>query len=132
MTLVPMTKGKDKAMLLELATRCEKAAGPDSETDIAIHTATSGFPPRNGGVGWPKGALIVPAFPGWQLLPAYTASLDAAMTLVPKGHCFSARKDFDGCIAFAWRDIPTGIRGEAATPALALCAASLRAKAAAQ
>jgi hypothetical protein len=107
------------------------------ELDIAIHTTVATFEPRIGGMGWPKGALIVPAFPGWKLLPAYTASLDAAMTLVPEGMSFEVRRSGTGdrgqatvwCPLHAvsireWR--VTGC----ASPAHALCAAALRARAA--
>lgn len=72
--------------LLALAERVEKAAGPDRELEVVIHEAVTTFPARRAGVGWPdENALVVPAFPGWVLLPAYTASLDAAMSLLPEG-----------------------------------------------
>lgn len=75
----------NKDELLKLAERAEQASGPDRELDALIHEAVTTFPPRRAGVGWPdENALVVPAFPGWELLPAYTASADAALSLLPK------------------------------------------------
>jgi hypothetical protein len=101
--------------LLELAERCEKATGPDDALDWAA-------------------AEAIGCAPG---LP-YSASLDAAMTLVPDGYewgCGSwGNPDTDG--PWAWcatrqqsadNDLDYG---KAATPALALCAAALKARAA--
>ena len=53
-----------KAELLALAERVEAATGPDRELDAGVHEASTSFPPRIGGVGWPEGALVVPTFPG--------------------------------------------------------------------
>ena len=69
--------------------------------------------------------------------PAYTASLDAAMTLVPErtpwSVCYPANNDGSR----SCHGVPTkptadvlGRFGHAATPALALCAAALRARSA--
>lgn len=57
--------------------------------------------------------------------PAYTSSLDAAMTLVPEGRSatISIRKPAAACI-----DGPRQNWCYANTPALALCAAALRAR----
>lgn len=123
--------------LMKLAERCEEAKGCDRELDVHIHYAvelneacspelakrhaTSEFisaHPVDDGVG------------GIQVLVRdYTASLDAAMTLVPEGYEWSAR----------WGELPDrtwagiagvqGVNTAAATPALALCAAALRAAA---
>lgn len=135
--------------MLELAERCENASGPDWELDAAIHEAVTTFPPRRAGVGWPnENALVVPAFPGWVLLPAYTASLDAAMGLVPEGWRVSRWEEawrigrwhaqvaprpsaallerFDDGRTIGWETADTEQTG-AATPALALTAACLRA-----
>jgi hypothetical protein len=121
--------------LEELAVRCEQATGPDRELDVAIHTTVTSFEPRRAGVGWPKGALIVPAFPGWQVLPAYTASLGAAMTLVPEGWrpvIDTASEEGAALVdIWAWVTVspkPKRRHAKAATPALALCAAALRAR----
>ena len=98
----------DPTTLLTLAERCEQAAGPDAGLDLAIWTSlldTPGFRP--------------PPSP-WRT--DYTASLDAAVTLVP-----------EGC---GWMVMGNAAKvkrwpSRAATPALALCAAALRARAAA-
>ena len=116
--------------LIDLAERCEKATGPDSELDLLI-----------------RDTVFQPCInPGAE----YTASLDAAMTLVPKGWALSLRettdgdrRDHSGDPLAAWTAAliehkNTGYkvdqrgcwrRGFAATPALALCAAALRARA---
>jgi hypothetical protein len=98
--------------LLELAERCEKATGPDFDLSFAI---------------WQ--AAIEPIAPSSRQ-PDYTASLDAAMTLVPEG----AELVTLVLINSAGRMPSAGIDGgehisHAATPALALCAAALRARA---
>src|SRR5688500_8077881 len=59
----PMTSDVETDELLELAECCERATGPDSELDAAIHHAV------------PMGVFV----------SDFTASLDAAMTLVPEG-----------------------------------------------
>ena len=56
--------------LLQLAERCENATGPDRELDCDIHAKLVGAPHRH----------QIPST--W---PLYTASLDAAMQLVPEG-----------------------------------------------
>ena len=98
--------------LLELAERCEQATGPDLELEMAISRVRD------------AAGKVLPQLD-------YTRSIDAAMTLVPE--------DFD------WRlgrtnsglTIHAEVGGQAeedmrfgATPALALCAAALRARAA--
>jgi hypothetical protein len=117
-----------------LARRVEEAAGADRALDAEIHEAVTTFPARIGGPGWHDGALVVPAFPGWIPLPAYTASLDAAMSLVPDkwGTTLDIKaSDRNRCEARLWFDGEgvRPVRGVAATPALALCAAALRARA---
>lgn len=68
----------------------------------------------------------------------YTASLDAAMTLVPEGVSFAVGKGIEtelggSATDYAWcgsKAVPhEGPYAWAATPALALCAAALRARA---
>ena len=75
--------------------------------------------------------------------PAYTTSLDAALTLVPEGAVWHVMTDYGGLnrakIGPKGRpsasvydagevDHPTFIQEDAATPALALCIAALRAR----
>jgi hypothetical protein len=126
--------------LLQLAERCEKAVGPNRELDvhIALEVGTAeladGYTPEQVfGIG-------CHAYDGL----AYTASLDAAMQLVPEGWQGEGLYWWSGCPAgcvlvqthFAdgqWvRE--TGflgrVKADAATSALALCAAALRARAA--
>ena len=121
-----------KADLLALAARVEAAKGPDRALDGDIAVAmgwevTWVEARRHGGRYWRRPDC------SWTHedsadIPAYTASLDAAASLVPSG--------WDWC-----RDIDLGvccyrpedrilIPGRAATPALALTAAALRARAA--
>jgi len=101
--------------LTRLAEMCEGAEGPSYDLEKKIAEA----------VGYPA---IVP--------PAYTASLDAAVTLVPEGWYWRAghgvlwagwahlnRKHSDHC------DRDDEHSAHAETPALALCTASLRARA---
>ena len=124
-----------------LALRCEQATGPDRELDAAIwllcvpgatrmqwsyvHIATE----RTCEIDETRdasGKLII--------VPTYSASLDAALTLVPDGHASAvgtmAFKDSDK-LPWATYWTPQGwpYSTEAATPALALCAAALRARA---
>lgn len=98
--------------LHDLAARCESATGPSFALERDIYEA-----------------LGVP------LTRPYTANIDAALMLVPKGWAWMA-----GCDAgetFFATLCPTdesGIEADmidtnAATPALALCAAALRARA---
>jgi hypothetical protein len=136
--------------LLKLAERCENATGQDRELDklIAPHA------------GWKEaGKLSVMGskMPAWLppgksgadnkvlKVPAFTASLDAAMTLVPDGwepviDCGVSRRYNRLHRADLWghethydsggMPFDDHEKGDAATPALALCAAALRARAA--
>lgn len=127
--MIPMTDE-----LLKLAERCEKATGPDREIDGDIQieidplchsvTAADIFSESGHYVG---------------RLLAYTASLDAAMTLVPEGFEFAVgsgrRAAMSETMKRPWGNVfaPDDIGSpadNAATPALALCAAALRARAA--
>lgn len=107
--------------LIALAERCEEATGATRELDAMIHWAI------NDGVAVGYAAYA----------PAYTASLDAAMTLVPEGAAWSIGCEDDAqtdwladltCFSEDPDDYSLYIR--AATPAVALCAAALRARAA--
>ena len=75
----------------------------------------------------------------WNGVPAYTASLDAAMSLVPEGWTYvslevcAKGKPTQHCRASVERlvgpdEIDERVAGYAPTPALALCAAALRAR----
>ena len=114
--------------LVELAERCEAATGPDRKLDMAIVHALSGVL----GEPWPEatGMRMVEACDSFEdsrdTVARYTASLDAAMTLVPEGWIWDVTST-----GTAWVMEDGGdpqLFGDAATPALALCAAALRAK----
>jgi hypothetical protein len=110
--------------LLELAERCERAEGPDRELDARIAELAI------------ANLQVLPAGTGaWLVLedgrqrdasavPAYTASLDVAMTLVPEGNLPRRLYIRDEATAVFLGDL----EALAATPALALCAAALRAR----
>lgn len=114
--------------LLALAERCEQATGPDRELDFTIDNFMLKHGPEADRIRNPR-----------YVLP-YTASLDAAVTLVPEGcdwHCQS-----NPSVSACWASVSpmkvdsklqewgSGMR-RASTAALALCAAALRARAAA-
>jgi hypothetical protein len=122
--------------LLELAERCEKATGPDRELDAAIACyapicqadyVLSANPSKRRG-------MVTRHFDGGGhgtfVCNSYTASLDAAMTLA-NGYGGEVTFFKDGTAkAFLWQPYPMAIEAKAATPALALCAAALKARAA--
>ena len=108
-------------MTNELTTRIEAATGPDRALDYDIAYLT-GIYFRNGGK-----AL------------AYTASIDAALTLVPEGWRLANLSQYDPGDAKSTCSLVRMEAGYgalvknrrwavAATPALALCIAALRAK----
>lgn len=144
--------------LLELAAKVEGASGPDREIDAVIHAlivlAEFGTPE----VDIERCLTVVREPWDWEDEPhpilEYTASLDAAMSLVPEGWRWLVRSsapnspdagkyfarietpDFN---AYSWgkgedwiREIESGaeFKALAATPALALCSAALKALAA--
>lgn len=110
--------------LLRLASECEKASGPNFALDTRIAYA----------IDHPLEGLAKP----------YTASLDSAITLIPEGWNWGANLRAHQDDAQAWAEngksafVGTGFRPNperqwfdtvAATPALALTAACLRARA---
>lgn len=125
--------------LLELADRVEAATGPDRELDAAIWLAVT--------PGATRKQTVIPANgqrQGWTIdetreatgrliiVPHYTASLDAAMTLVPEGRFVGALNQCDPggewharieCHHAVYED------ATAKTAATALLAAALRARA---
>jgi hypothetical protein len=132
-----------------LADRVEKLSGPDREVDAMIAVALDyGLPPP---MGECRASLRMPRAshdyervePGHYWLvqmsgmslrsaPLFTASLDAAMTLVPEGW---GRVEYGRYIKPAdqfWAQISSDHLLEGSenctTPALALCAAALRAR----
>ena len=151
-----MTEIEAKAQT-DLIARIESADGPDRELDALAHLVK--FPDTkvmtdNGGYRSERPVQYTPArdlYPIWNgsgsdfadiiSAPRYTASIDAALTLVPEGMAFTvARYWCEGeeappyyadCI-----DIELAKRGEdapvysakAETPALAIAAAALKAR----
>jgi hypothetical protein len=121
--------------LLELAERCEMADGPDPYLDEAIADALFPAEPFVQLADAPEGT----GFKAWrqngvtQSALRYSASLDAAMTLVPEGAGFDLRKCVSalGIVSMYPRGFTKEvIEVRARTPALALCAAALKARAA--
>lgn len=103
-----------------LAARCEQATGPDRRLDRDISEALDIGPiyKLRGKIG-----------ASW---PDYTASLDAALTLVPEGWRVRDFGDWEDRWLITLMNEDTGeevkARADAGLPALALCAASLKAR----
>ena len=126
--------------LLDLAARVEGLAGPDREVDEAIqctiHGATAEMQ-RHGHNAYHKNGRWISI----GKILSYTASIDAAMTLVPEGFYWDVAKGvrrankgpywascYNDAMLAEMIDSDPVIPGN--TPALALTAASLRARAA--
>ncbi len=130
--------GPVMSALIELAERCEAAAGPDRGLDAAIYRAVTGNCPHlNFSTVAGDGDCLAevcldcgeeePLF----VVPRYTASIDAATMLLPEGYDFRVER-FDENKACAWvwkRGYFALLCHEATTPALTLTAAALRAHA---
>lgn len=126
---------------LSLLERLEKAAGPDTQLDSDIMWELSEW--VNVG-GWRRKHKVTGQTEGYtyRLAPAYTSSLDAAMTLKPKNAWFEIIES-PGAEGSSFYCVVTWItktldgkrtlfanpssRAMAPTPALALCIAALRA-----
>ncbi len=117
------------ANLTDLADRVARLTGPDREVDAAIAVAAKVVPHD-----------FEPAFePGyWRAMydnrhwyaPEYTASIDAAMTLVPEGYDYGIYRVSGECqVEVGAAETFQLEQVTAATPALALTAAALRARA---
>jgi hypothetical protein len=133
----------DRDELLALADRCEAATGPDREIDLLIANAV--LP------GW-EGELTdaeIRFHTKFGGQPAYTASLDQGMTLLPETYHIAKlcegeddnpvmhRRQYTGCWHVRLHTTEPGVLhnlqyGAGVTPALALTAACLRAQAASQ
>lgn len=126
--------------LLELAARCEAATGPDRELDCRISLELSGIAYGDSDVSEMLRYRDEPTGygryrPADEHVAEYTASLDAAMTLAPEGWIVSLSIfTEEGAEALLQDDRINPVRlsnqeGSASIPALALCAAALRARA---
>lgn len=117
--------------LLILAERVESATGPDRELDGQIAeiaepwrvAQTRCIREADGAWGHIDDKLL------FQAIPAYTASLDAAMTLVPEGWGYSICP-LSTLLTRRAHGRDESIMGRGATPALALTVAALKATAA--
>jgi hypothetical protein len=124
----------DATMLADLIARLEAATGPDRDLDLGILNALYGNDWRwvddeREWVTTDEYGVGAPGNPVCSLLP-YTASLDAAMTLVPEGTA----------VVIGWGQTPdtrpwarlakpwNGADATGATPAIALCIAALKAR----
>lgn len=134
----------DRATLLGLADRCEKASGPDRVLDAEI-ARSCGWVALDKHQWWSAEHVAdcrQRKVSKWQYatqsLPTFTASIDAALSLVPEGwkwSCdFTQRPLFQDCgradlyAPGIGDDRPADVTDiYAATPALALTAAALRA-----
>lgn len=110
----------------DLIKRIEAADGPDRELDVEICEAM-GFTV----VGHYRRGSNEP-IRGYSWVPVryYTSSIDAAMTLVPEGWNGSFDWIGDKCGATLNKTpfASNAVIGDASSPALALCAAALRAR----
>jgi len=113
-----------RADLLALAERAEQAEGADRELDVEIHLL----------IGRPVGTQVDDDGCEYQALasiPEYSASLDAALSLVPDGQdwCLSQGDREQAIASMSPTNSFADVCVTAATPALALVAAALRARA---
>lgn len=129
--------------LLLLAEKVEGLKGPDREVDRDIALLRAEYDdPEDLGCFLDPAEAVVGGGGQTYAPPAYTASLDAAMLLVPEGWGWLVSQPNEKAIASGLLKKRTPVMGEvqygcdhryavaAATPALALVAVSLRARAA--
>jgi hypothetical protein len=107
----------------ELAARIERAEGPDRALDLEIARLQDAVVMRRN-----DDDTANEEYTHWR----YTGSLDAAMQLVPEGYNFSVDRidGRGGAVVNPSSFSSTAAIADAATPALALCAAALRARSA--
>jgi hypothetical protein len=125
---------------LELAEWCEKTKGPDAQADYFIHALVMGWrvPDDVHCFSWCVGENYQFGHPddfnraiyiSESELPNYTASIDAALTLAGEVQGLDLGQKMDDRWTCVLSTSLTDAESEAATPALALCAAALRARA---
>lgn len=120
----------------DLIARLEAAQGPDRELDGEIAVAVQG-----GEIVWKQANYTMEMYPSHRYastnhyggfanehVPLFTASIDAALTLVPDGWSWSLYDVIGKPESVRmWRH-PMDVLTSAATPALALCIAALKAR----
>jgi hypothetical protein len=127
--------------LVGLIAKLEAAVGPDRELDADILWLTDKR--RAERVYWNAATGLPKPLPDWprplsglgpvavvNYAPAYTSSLDAALTLVPDGFQWQVRsmpteEDFDYSAQVNWTP---NLHDHAASPPIALCVAAFRAR----
>jgi hypothetical protein len=132
----------ESSRLLALAERCEQATEEDRELDAEIAVAVLG-----GEIVWRQANFTMDSFPtrrypsrdhihsfGVGPVEKYTASIDAASTLVPDGCQWDCALTHVGYCATVTEVYPEVVEHFAGAPALAnaalaLCVAALRARA---
>lgn len=124
------------ANIQDLIDRLVNAKGPDRELDIAIcqQVDSNGYRIEDDGTILVSGD--VGDGPGWfnigYEVPGYTASVDAALTLVPPAHDWSLHVNNGEAIVGCMPESEDGCDvadSTGATPAIALCIAALKARA---
>jgi hypothetical protein len=99
------------------------------ELDEAIATAIWGEPRPSGNVGCPRTLVWWHNGLGRSVAPEFTTSLNAALTLVPEGWWWGIASTGEARI---WEiEKPGQFTAKAASPAMAICSAALKARAAA-
>lgn len=134
MTPNPVSNESQGGVLLALAARCEAATGPDRDIDRALCPVVG---IRVVDEGHPLGVCYYDENRHGIPLPLFTHSMDAAIRLVPEGWLLANLSQTDA--GFWWAELRKGYitsysavamtsHYRAATAALALTAASLRAR----
>jgi hypothetical protein len=128
-----------EAELLALAGRVEQASGPGRDLDLEVHAAIDEEAAREI-ASYRDKDIIMRSLVRHGIFPAYTASLDAAMTLVPAGAGFNLdrywiREGVRWKVEIATGGIPENPRRvfdcwDAYTAPLAVVEAALKARAA--
>lgn len=119
-------------MSKSIAERIEALEGPCREMDLSIAKAV-GLAHLDAVAGGVTGFMYMDrGQPACVTVPRYTASLDAAITLVPEGWNMSVflieKLKLRASASVRDRDGKFSFTSAASTPALALCAAALRAQ----
>jgi len=130
--------------LSNLIEKLQAATGPDRELDCEIAVALDGYfevPPRFGRVAVDYactrgGETMLPGQGGDQLVPHYTASLDAVVELAERLFGHAATLDitinigaaYHSCAFFPFELDEPFVAENARTPAIAACIAILKAK----